>query len=174
MRFLLNLLWLVLSGFWMFLAYSVVGLLWCITIIGIPFGIASFRIGVYALWPFGRTIVAKPGAGVGSGIGNVLWFILSGLWLALGPRRQRRAAVHHDHRDPARAGELQDDPDLALPAGQGDRADPRRQFNQRDGRRASALIRSTLAQHQPRAMSSMQTVMARISGTSWPSAIWTP
>lgn len=83
MRFLLNLLWLVLSGFWLFLAYSVVGLLWCITIIGIPFGIASFRIGVYALWPFGRTIVAKPGAGVGSGIGNVLWFILSGLWLAL-------------------------------------------------------------------------------------------
>ena len=84
MRFLLNLLWLVLSGFWMFLAYSVIGLIWCITIIGIPFGIASFRIGLYALWPFGRTIVAKPGAGVGSGIGNVFWFILSGLWLALG------------------------------------------------------------------------------------------
>jgi len=84
MRLILNVLWLVLSGFWMFLAYMVVGVLWCITIIGIPFGIASFRIGLFALWPFGRTIIAKPGAGAGSGIGNVIWFILSGLWLAIG------------------------------------------------------------------------------------------
>jgi uncharacterized membrane protein YccF (DUF307 family) len=84
MRVVLNVLWLVLSGFWMFLAYLVVGVLWCITIIGIPFGIASFRIGTYALWPFGRTVVAKPSAGVGSGIGNVFWFVLSGVWLALG------------------------------------------------------------------------------------------
>ena len=84
MRLILNVLWLVLSGFWMFLAYMVVGALWCITIIGIPFGIASFRIGLFALWPFGRTILEKPGAGVGSGIGNVIWFIFSGLWLAIG------------------------------------------------------------------------------------------
>ena len=84
MRLVLNVLWLVLSGFWMFLAYLLVGVLWCITIIGIPFGIASFRIGAFALWPFGRTVVAKPGAGVGSGIGNVLWFVLSGIWLAIG------------------------------------------------------------------------------------------
>ena len=84
MRLLLNLIWLVLAGFWMFLAYLLVGVLWCITIIGIPFGIASFRIGLFALWPFGRTIIDKPGAGVGSGIGNVLWFISSGIWLAIG------------------------------------------------------------------------------------------
>jgi uncharacterized membrane protein YccF (DUF307 family) len=77
-------LWLVLAGFWMFLGYLFVGLLWCITIIGIPFGIASIRIGLFALWPFGRTVVAKPGAGVGSAIGNVLWFVLSGIWLAIG------------------------------------------------------------------------------------------
>jgi uncharacterized membrane protein YccF (DUF307 family) len=83
-RFLLNLLWLLLAGFWMFLAYMFVGVVWCITIIGIPFGIASFRIGVFALWPFGRTVVDKPSAGVGSAIGNVLWFILSGIWLAIG------------------------------------------------------------------------------------------
>src|SRR4249919_494386 len=83
MRLLLNLLWLVLCGFWMFLAYLLAGAIWCLTIIGIPFGIASFRIGFYALWPFGRTIVDKPGAGVGSGIGNILWFIFSGVWLAL-------------------------------------------------------------------------------------------
>ena len=84
MRLILNVLWLVLAGFWMFLGYMFVGLLWCITILGIPFGIASFRIGLFALWPFGRTIVDKPGAGVGSGIGNVLWFIFSGIWLAIG------------------------------------------------------------------------------------------
>lgn len=84
MRLLLNVLWLVLAGFWMFLAYMVIGVLWCITVIGIPFGIASFRIGVFALWPFGRTVVAKPGAGIGSGIGNAFWFILSGIWLAIG------------------------------------------------------------------------------------------
>ncbi len=84
MRLVLNLLWLVLAGLWMFLGYVVVGALWCLTIIGIPFGIASFRIGGFALWPFGRTIVRKPGAGVGSGIGNVLWFIFSGVWLAIG------------------------------------------------------------------------------------------
>lgn len=84
MRFFLNLLWLILCGLWMFLAYLFVGVLWCITIIGIPFGVASFRIGSYALWPFGRTIVKKPGAGVGSGSGNIFWFILSGVWLAIG------------------------------------------------------------------------------------------
>jgi uncharacterized membrane protein YccF (DUF307 family) len=84
MRLVLNLLWLVLSGFWMFLAYMFVGVLWCITVLGIPFGIASFRIGLFALWLFGRTVVNKPGAGIASGIGNVIWFILSGVWLAIG------------------------------------------------------------------------------------------
>ncbi len=84
MRVVLNVLWLVLCGLWMFLAYMLVGVLWCLTIIGIPFGVASFRIGFFALWPFGRTIVNKPGAGVGSGIGNVFWFVLSGIWLAIG------------------------------------------------------------------------------------------
>ena len=53
---MLNLLWLVLSGFWMFLAYLVLGALWCITIIGIPFGIQAFKLSVLALWPFGRDI----------------------------------------------------------------------------------------------------------------------
>jgi uncharacterized membrane protein YccF (DUF307 family) len=84
MRLVLNVLWLVLSGFWMFLAYMFVGVVWCITVIGIPFGIASFRIGLFALWPFGRTVVKKSGASAASGIGNVFWFILSGLWLAIG------------------------------------------------------------------------------------------
>ncbi|GAB3863698.1 YccF domain-containing protein [Nocardioides maradonensis] len=84
MKTVLNVIWLVLSGFWMFLAYVVAGVVWCITIIGIPFGIASFRIGLYALWPFGREVVRKPTAGAGSAIGNVIWFCLSGIWLAIG------------------------------------------------------------------------------------------
>jgi uncharacterized membrane protein YccF (DUF307 family) len=83
-RTLLNIIWLVLSGFWMFLAYMFFGVLLCILIITIPWGIASFRIGVYALWPFGQTIVAKPGAGVGSFLGNVIWVVFAGIWLAIG------------------------------------------------------------------------------------------
>jgi uncharacterized membrane protein YccF (DUF307 family) len=55
-----------------------------VLIITIPFGIASFRIAGYVLWPFGRTIERRPGAGVASVIGNVLWVILFGWELALG------------------------------------------------------------------------------------------
>ncbi|MBP0457855.1 YccF domain-containing protein [Streptomyces montanisoli] len=84
MKTILNIVWLVLCGFWMFLGYLVAGLVLCITIIGIPFGIAAFRIGVYALWPFGRTAVDRQGVGAGSLVGNVLWVILAGWWLALG------------------------------------------------------------------------------------------
>ena len=84
MRTLLNVIWLVLSGFWMFLGYLGAGILLCILIITIPWGIASFRIGLYALWPFGRTVVSKPTAGIGSFLGNVVWVILAGWWLALG------------------------------------------------------------------------------------------
>ena len=77
MRLVLNIIWLVLSGFWMFLAYLLAGVLLCIPIITIPWAIASFRVGLYALWPFGRTIVDKPGAGVGSFLGNVIWVIFA-------------------------------------------------------------------------------------------------
>jgi uncharacterized membrane protein YccF (DUF307 family) len=83
-RTLLNIIWLVLSGFWMFLGYLAAGVLLCILIITIPWGIASFRIGLYALWPFGRTVVSKPSAGLGSFLGNVVWVLLAGWWLALG------------------------------------------------------------------------------------------
>ncbi|WP_419997138.1 YccF domain-containing protein [Streptomyces boninensis] len=84
MKTLLNLIWLVFAGLWMAIGYVFAGLILCITIIGIPFGIAAFRIAGYALWPFGRTTVEKPGAGAPSVIGNVLWIILAGWWLALG------------------------------------------------------------------------------------------
>lgn len=84
MRLLLNVIWLVLCGFWLFLGYLLAGVILCVLIITIPWGIASFRIGTYALWPFGRTIVDKPGSGAFSFLGNVLWLLLAGWWLALG------------------------------------------------------------------------------------------
>ncbi|TIC85530.1 YccF domain-containing protein [Nocardioides sp. GY 10127] len=84
MTLILNLIWLVLSGVWMALAYVVFGILACLTVVGIPFGIACFRIANYALWPFGRDIVRRPDAGAASTLGNVLWFLLAGLWLAIG------------------------------------------------------------------------------------------
>jgi uncharacterized membrane protein YccF (DUF307 family) len=82
---LLNILWLLLSGIWLFIGYVAAGLVMCITIIGIPFGIQSFKLAAFALWPFGRSIVRSPHAsGALSLIGNVLWFVLAGLWLAIG------------------------------------------------------------------------------------------
>ena len=79
-----NILWLIFSGFWMALGYVVAGAIACVLIVTIPFGIASFRLAGYALWPFGRTVVWKPSAGAASTVGNVLWLILFGWWLALG------------------------------------------------------------------------------------------
>jgi uncharacterized membrane protein YccF (DUF307 family) len=84
MRFIGNVLWLILAGFWLAIGYALAGILMFILIITIPFGIASFRLAGYALWPFGRVVVSKPSAGVGSFVGNVIWFLLSGLWLAIG------------------------------------------------------------------------------------------
>jgi uncharacterized membrane protein YccF (DUF307 family) len=84
MRLILNVIWLVLAGFWMAVGYAVAGVICCILIITIPWGIASFRIANYALWPFGREVVDKPGAGTGSLLGNVIWIIVAGLWLAIG------------------------------------------------------------------------------------------
>ena len=84
MRVILNILWLVLCGFWMAIGYVIAGIICCVLIITIPFGIASFRIANYALWPFGRTMERKPTAGVPSVIGNVVWFVFAGLWLAIG------------------------------------------------------------------------------------------
>jgi uncharacterized membrane protein YccF (DUF307 family) len=83
MRVILNLIWLVLAGFWLAIAYVLVGIVACILIITIPFGIAAFRIANYVLWPFGRTTVPREGAGIGSLIGNIIWIILFGWELAL-------------------------------------------------------------------------------------------
>jgi uncharacterized membrane protein YccF (DUF307 family) len=83
-RFVLNVIWLILAGIWLALGYAIAGVLMCITIIGIPFGVQAFKLAVYALWPFGRTLVPSPGRHKGiSVVGNVLWFVLAGWWLAL-------------------------------------------------------------------------------------------
>jgi uncharacterized membrane protein YccF (DUF307 family) len=82
-RLILNLIWLVLAGFWLAVGYAVVGLVMCVLIITIPFGIASFRLASFVIWPFGRTVVPRPGAGEASVIGNVIWFLLAGLWIAI-------------------------------------------------------------------------------------------
>ena len=84
MRAILNIIWLIFGGLWLAIGYIAAGILACILIVTIPFGIASFRMAGYALWPFGRAVVAKPGAGVGSAVGNVIWFIIAGVWLAIG------------------------------------------------------------------------------------------
>ncbi|MDR2722152.1 MAG: YccF domain-containing protein [Cellulomonadaceae bacterium] len=83
MRTLLNIIWLVLSGFWLAVTYFAVGLVLLIPIVTIPFSIACFRLAGYVFWPFGREVVAKPTAGVGSAIGNVIWFIIAGIPLAV-------------------------------------------------------------------------------------------
>lgn len=84
MRLLLNIIWFVLAGFWLAIGYALAALVMFILIITIPFGIAALRIGVFALWPFGKTVVRRPDAGAGSAIGNVLWFVLAGWWLIIG------------------------------------------------------------------------------------------
>lgn len=83
MRLILNLIWLILAGLWLALLYVVFGILAFILIITIPFGFACFRIAAFALWPFGRRIERRPGAGPASIIGNIIWIILFGWELAL-------------------------------------------------------------------------------------------
>ncbi|MER7364159.1 YccF domain-containing protein [Nonomuraea wenchangensis] len=84
MRTLLNVIWLVFAGIWLAIGYALAGIICCILIVTIPFGIASFRIAAYALWPFGRTVVRDPDSGVFSLIGNIIWFVVAGVWLAIG------------------------------------------------------------------------------------------
>ncbi|EFG75329.1 hypothetical protein HMPREF0591_4695 [Mycobacterium parascrofulaceum ATCC BAA-614] len=84
MRLILNVIWLVFGGLWMAAGYFLAALACFLLIITIPFGFASLRIAAYALWPFGRTIVDKPTSGTGALIGNIIWVLLFGIWLAIG------------------------------------------------------------------------------------------
>jgi uncharacterized membrane protein YccF (DUF307 family) len=83
MRNVLNVIWLLLCGIWLALGYLAAGIVCCILIVTIPFGLAAFRIADFALWPFGRELVKRPDAGTPSAIGNVIWILFAGWWLAL-------------------------------------------------------------------------------------------
>jgi uncharacterized membrane protein YccF (DUF307 family) len=83
-RLILNILWFIFgSGFVLAIGYGIAALICFALIVTIPFGIAAMRLAVYSLWPFGRTIVDRRDAGVGSGVANILWLVLFGWWIAL-------------------------------------------------------------------------------------------
>lgn len=92
LRTLGNLLWLVLGGFVMGLGWWVAGLLCAVTIVGLPWAKACFVIGQFAFWPFGKMAVNREqvngqgdiGTGALGTLGNVLWFVVAGVWLAIG------------------------------------------------------------------------------------------
>ena len=86
MRLLGNIIWLLFGGLATGIGWWVAGLLAAITIIGIPFAIAAFRIGAFSFWPFGRDIVDRPeseGMRLLILLGNIVWILLGGIWLAL-------------------------------------------------------------------------------------------
>jgi uncharacterized membrane protein YccF (DUF307 family) len=91
-RFLLNVLWFVLGGAWLGLGWWFFGVLCFVSILGIPWGRACFVLGSFSFFPFGRETISRREltnkADIGTGalgtLGNVIWFLLAGLWLALG------------------------------------------------------------------------------------------
>jgi uncharacterized membrane protein YccF (DUF307 family) len=92
MAFILNVIWVVFGGFVMAIAWFVVGVLAAISIIGLPWARACFTIGLFSLWPFGREAVNRAALtgreDIGTGplglIGNLIWLVLFGVWLAIG------------------------------------------------------------------------------------------
>jgi hypothetical protein len=144
-----NIIWLLLAGIWMSLAYLVAGVLAIVGIVTIPLAVPAFKLAGYALWPFGRMVVPLPDRDVAlSAIGNVVWLILCGWWLAIS-HGHGRAAGDHDHRDPLRrrvpqAGRARP---LAVRAHGG--ADPRRRHVAARRRRRSQRLRRSLASRSP-------------------------
>jgi uncharacterized membrane protein YccF (DUF307 family) len=88
---LLNLLWILFGGFWMAVGWAIAGVIMAITIIGLPWARAAFNIALYTLFPFGQTAVSRAeysgqeniGTGPLGVIGNIIWVVLAGWWLAL-------------------------------------------------------------------------------------------
>jgi len=84
MKLLGNIIWLIFGGIAIFLEYILAGLALCVTIVGIPFGIQAFKLGMLALWPFGQRIEYMDNApGCLSTVMNILWLIIGGIWIAL-------------------------------------------------------------------------------------------
>jgi uncharacterized membrane protein YccF (DUF307 family) len=82
-RIALNIIWLVFAGLWATILWCIAGIVMCVLIVTIPFGIQAFKIASFTIWPFGRTLVKRPSAGAASALGNVIWFVLAGIWLAI-------------------------------------------------------------------------------------------
>ena len=78
-----NILWFCLAGLWLSIGYALAAVIMIVLVVTAPFGIASWRLATYVIWPFGRSVVSRPGAGAASTIGNILWFVLAGLWIAI-------------------------------------------------------------------------------------------
>jgi uncharacterized membrane protein YccF (DUF307 family) len=83
MRTIGNILWFILAGIWLALGYAFAGLLLCITIIGIPFGVQAFKLAGFVIWPFGRTVVRQPAGGCLEVGFNVVWLVFFGWELFL-------------------------------------------------------------------------------------------
>lgn len=83
LRLILNIIWFLTAGIWLFLGYVLAGIIACVLIVTIPFGLASFRIAGYVIWPFGREVVQGDTSAIGM-LGNVIWFVVAGMWLAAG------------------------------------------------------------------------------------------
>ena len=84
LRFLGNVIWLLIAGLWLAIGYALGGVIACLLIITIPFGIASFRLALYTLWPFGRVVVPAYDQPQALGIlGNIVWIIFGGFHLAV-------------------------------------------------------------------------------------------
>lgn len=81
MNFLMNILWFLTCGLWQGLSWGAAGVIWCVTIVGIPIGMQCFKFAGLAFFPFGKHVIY--GGGAGSFILNFLWVIVSGFWLAL-------------------------------------------------------------------------------------------
>lgn len=83
MKTVANLIWFFVSGLWLGLSYIALGLIACLTIIGIPFGIQTIKLAFFVMWPFGRELAPRSDARLARGLLNVLWILIGGLWLAL-------------------------------------------------------------------------------------------
>ncbi|HEX5751333.1 MAG TPA: YccF domain-containing protein [Archangium sp.] len=83
MQLLLNLLWIVLGGWIIWLEYVIGGLLLCLTVVGIPFGMQCFKVAGLGLLPFGKDIVDAPGASPIGFLLNIIWILVAGIWIFL-------------------------------------------------------------------------------------------
>ncbi len=84
MNFIGNIIWLIFGGFFAAIGYATGGLVLCITIVGIPFGLQCFKLAAFVLWPFGQKIVyANHSGGCLQTLGNVIWLFCGGIWTAL-------------------------------------------------------------------------------------------